>query len=715
MLYQNLCPTCGGELQKVSATQYACEFCGNTYATEKIEDYADKLSKLFDSSKLEMVANAKRSLYAAIAVDYISKIEVIKWCDEIKKYIPDDFQANFYYALAKESKREVAKMLRKIDVDEHCDILERLITIVINSLEKSYIAPVKDLIERAYYGPDVQKYHKYITMAEGEAEKLDSCIYDLLSQRDVFVAYSSKDRDKVLELVEYLENEGLTCFISLRNLRHGVGSCENYNKALQTAMDNCTSFVFVSSMNSRNTDCDAYKIEIPYVIQQDKANAPGNLRNNYAKIPNEYKKPRVEYYIGDSAFNTLADRTVEGFFGGYERVYTANDVAIRIMQQTMGLDDLSLFSDDTQETQTIVEKKVKYCVACLTECSFDAKFCQACGKTEFAETKKEAELIKKLNELQGQLMAKPVSVLSAEEEYKLGGDYYYGRNNKNQDYAEAVKHYKIAAEQGHAAAQCWFGFCYEKGHGVTQSWTEAVKWYKLAAGQCEMYAQNNLGNCYYYGNGVTKDYYEAVKWYKLAAEQGLANAQNALGNRYYNGEGVTKDYTEAVKWYRLAAEQGHASAQNALGNRYYNGEGVTKDYTEAVKWYRLAAEQGEMYAQYNLGNCHYYGNGVAKDYYEAAKWYRLAAEQGHAKAQNALGNRYYNGEGVTKDYTEAVKWYRLAAEQGEMYGQYNLGICYYYGNGVTKNITESLKWYKLAADQGHENAQKQYDKLKGTI
>ena len=403
MIYQNLCPTCGGKLQKVSTTQYACEFCGNTYATEKIEDYADKLSKLFDSSKLEMVANAKRSLYAATAVDYISKIEVIKWCDEIKKYIPDDFQANFYYALAKESKREVAKMLRKIDVDEHCDILERLITIVINSLEKSYIAPIKDLIERAYYGTDVQKYHKYITMAEGEAEKLDSCIYDLLSQRDVFVAYSSKDRDKVLELVEYLENEGLTCFISLRNLRHGVGSCENYNKALQTAMDNCTSFVFVSSMNSRNTDCDAYKIEIPYVIQQDKANAPGNLRNNYAKIPNEYKKPRVEYYIGDSAFNTLADRTVEGFFGGYERVYTAKDVAIRIMQQTMGLDDLSLFLDDMQETQTIVEKKVKYCVACFTECSFDAKFCQACGKTEFAETKKEAELMEELAKLRNQV------------------------------------------------------------------------------------------------------------------------------------------------------------------------------------------------------------------------------------------------------------------------------------------------------------------------
>ena len=54
-------------------------------------------------------------------------------------------------------------------------------------------------------------------------------------------------------------------------------------------------FVFVSSMNSCDNDCDAYKIELPYIMNYDKERAPGNSRNFYTKIPYENKKPRLEY------------------------------------------------------------------------------------------------------------------------------------------------------------------------------------------------------------------------------------------------------------------------------------------------------------------------------------------------------------------------------------------------------------------------------------
>ena len=150
MLYQNLCPTCGAELQKVEETKYACESCGNVYSVEKIEKYAEKLKGLFDEAKLELISRAKQNLYSAVKEEYISKNEVTKWCDEVKKYIPDDFQANFYYALSNESKREVARMIREIDVNENFACLEVLIKVVIKSLEKSYVAPTKDLVERLY-------------------------------------------------------------------------------------------------------------------------------------------------------------------------------------------------------------------------------------------------------------------------------------------------------------------------------------------------------------------------------------------------------------------------------------------------------------------------------------------------------------------------------------------------------------------------------------
>ena len=85
MIHRNLCPTCGADLRKMDDTHYVCDWCHNVYATEKIENYADKLSKLLDEAKVELVSNAKQNLYAAVNADNISEKEVIKWCDEVKK------------------------------------------------------------------------------------------------------------------------------------------------------------------------------------------------------------------------------------------------------------------------------------------------------------------------------------------------------------------------------------------------------------------------------------------------------------------------------------------------------------------------------------------------------------------------------------------------------------------------------------------------------
>ena len=54
---------------------------------------------------------------------------------------------------------------------------------------------------------------------------------------------------------------------------------------------------------------------------------------------------------------------------------------------------------------------------------------------------------------------------------------------------------------------------------------EAVRWYRLAAEQGHASAQFNLGLMYARGLGVSEDDAEAVRWYRLAAEQGHASAQ----------------------------------------------------------------------------------------------------------------------------------------------------------------------------------------------
>jgi TPR repeat protein len=77
-------------------------------------------------------------------------------------------------------------------------------------------------------------------------------------------------------------------------------------------------------------------------------------------------------------------------------------------------------------------------------------------------------------------------------------------------------------------AQLNLGTMYANGHGVPQDYAEAVKWFSLAAEQGYANAQYNLGVSYDRGEGVPQDHAQAVKWYRLAAEQEYAGAQNAL-------------------------------------------------------------------------------------------------------------------------------------------------------------------------------------------
>jgi TPR repeat protein len=121
----------------------------------------------------------------------------------------------------------------------------------------------------------------------------------------------------------------------------------------------------------------------------------------------------------------------------------------------------------------------------------------------------------------------------------------------------AFQELKEKAEKGDPKAQYALGFKCNQN----EDYAEAVKWYRRAAEQGYAMAQFNLGIMYEFGVGVLQDYAEAVKWYRRAAEQGHAMAQCNLGIMYDSGQGVPQDYAEAAKWYRRAAEQGHAKAQ----------------------------------------------------------------------------------------------------------------------------------------------------------
>ena len=69
---------------------------------------------------------------------------------------------------------------------------------------------------------------------------------------------------------------------------------------------------------------------------------------------------------------------------------------------------------------------------------------------------------------------------------------------------------------------------YANGEGVPEDDAEAVKWYRLAADQGDAGAQNSLGYMYANGMGVPEDYVTAYAWWNIAAVSG---DEDAIANR----------------------------------------------------------------------------------------------------------------------------------------------------------------------------------------
>jgi uncharacterized protein len=89
-----------------------------------------------------------------------------------------------------------------------------------------------------------------------------------------------------------------------------------------------------------------------------------------------------------------------------------------------------------------------------------------------------------------------------------------------------------AAEQGPAESQMWLGYAYQVGEGVQQDYAEALKWYRLAGVQGHAASQCNLGVMYQNGEGVPQDYQETARWFYRSAVQGYAPAQFNLAGLY---------------------------------------------------------------------------------------------------------------------------------------------------------------------------------------
>jgi len=296
-------------------------------------------------------------------------------------------------------------------------------------------------------------------------------------------------------------------------------------------------------------------------------------------------------------------------------------------------------------------------------------------------------------------------------QHALALSYANGDGVVAQNIEKAVSLFKLAADQGHAEAQCNLGSMLLRGEGVDQDLAEAVNLFRKAVDQGSANAQFNLSSwmleC---GAGVDQDPVEAVNLLRKAADQGHAEAQFKLGDMLRTGKNVDQDLSKAIDLFSRAAaeghaksrsylvqmaDQGHPEAQYEMGMVYVEGYwGVDRDIEKGAGLFKLAADQGHAESQFCLAQMYFMGEGVAQDMEKAAGLFKLAADQGYGIARDYLGGMYEKGYGVPQDLGRAVEEYQKESECGNPVATLNLAYCIRIGLGVTADPDRADKLEK---------------------
>ena len=157
---------------------------------------------------------------------------------------------------------------------------------------------------------------------------------------------------------------------------------------------------------------------------------------------------------------------------------------------------------------------------------------------------------------------------------------------------EGVEWLKKSADAGCPEGQFALGVVYERGKGLPQDKAEALRLFRLAADQGHTEAMLKACRMLFSGEGCERQEVAGRELLERAADAWDPTAVYLMGQRCIAGKTETRDPAKAFAWFRLGAMLGAPESQYWLGRMYYEGKGVAADYNRAIQWLMESASQG---------------------------------------------------------------------------------------------------------------------------
>ncbi len=239
------CTVCGASLKlEVDKTISECSYCKSQII----------VSNALDFNKVEVDKSKDIIKYRDNLKKYVrnnSIEEILRVSSQILDILPKDFLATYFAAYAHQVRGEPNYIY-----EFYSNILEHTppdLETVVEHINKRSDLRDKQRITSFLEKIDQSKTQSYLDAYEARQAEEDN-FADI--PRDVFICHSSKNLDIAKKVVERLENDGNTCWVSYRNLR--PNDTDNYWSNIKQAIDKCAIFLVISDLEAmRSKDVQA--------------------------------------------------------------------------------------------------------------------------------------------------------------------------------------------------------------------------------------------------------------------------------------------------------------------------------------------------------------------------------------------------------------------------------------------------------------------------
>ena len=371
-----------------------------------------------------------------------------------------------------------------------------------------------------------------------------------ISRHDVFISYSSKNKNVADAIVSDFEQNGIRCWYAPRDIRPG----EEWVTAITKALEVSKALVLIYTDESNNSRQVMNEIAVAF-------NA--GITIVPFKLSNEQMSRELEYYLTRVHWLDAVSKPLK------ENIASLRDYVAVIIKAGSGELTAGLPRGGAPAKASVPGKYKAY-IPSLIAIALLLIF--AIALKNFEKKRLEEATAEAIAEIEAREEAesdREEEDLTAEDEGTLlyeEGLTYYSEGN----YALAYDRYIKASDAGSREAMKAAGDMLYEGIGVEINESKAVEFYLKAGGFTEIEAEpfferdedgladedmfNRLGLSYFYEYEYTK----AAYFFILGAEE--FDSVNCMGNAGITYESAM-DWENAYKWYNAAIEAGHPDSE----------------------------------------------------------------------------------------------------------------------------------------------------------